>query len=90
MRRTALPQEEIQEAFQVLCQLGIEEVAQRVLLEEALSLTTQYDRPIYDMLYLVLARREGVSLITADERLVNALTPQGFALILLRDWTFPS
>jgi predicted nucleic acid-binding protein len=90
MRRTALPQEEIQEAFQVLCQLGIEEVAQRVLLEEELSLTTQYDRPIYDMLYLVLARREGVSLITADERLVNALTPQGFALILLRDWTFPS
>ena len=46
----------------------------------------QYDRAVYDVLYLTLARKERIALITADERFVNALKPHGFALILLGDW----
>jgi predicted nucleic acid-binding protein len=68
--------------------LEVEEVAHRTLVEEALTLAMQYDRSIYDVLYLVLARREGVSLITADERFVNALKSKGLSLILLREWSF--
>jgi predicted nucleic acid-binding protein len=85
-RQTSTPAEEIQEAFRVLCDLGIEQIPHRTLLEGALALAAEYDRAVYDALYLVLARREGVPLITADERLVNALAPKGFALILLREW----
>jgi predicted nucleic acid-binding protein len=86
-RRTGTPQEDMQEAFQILCQLGLEEVGHRALVEEALTLAMQYDRAVYDVLYLVLALREGVSLITADERFVNALKPKGFSLILLGEWS---
>ena len=89
-RRTSTPQEDMVEAFQVLCQLGIQEVAHRTLVEESLSLAMQHDRSVYDVLYLVLARREGISLITADERFVNALKPKGFSLILLNDWSASS
>jgi predicted nucleic acid-binding protein len=86
-RRTGTPFEDMQEAFQILCQLGIEEIAHRGLVEDSLSLAMQYDRAVYDVLYLTLARKEGISLITADERFVNALKPHGFALILLSDWS---
>jgi predicted nucleic acid-binding protein len=89
-RRTETPHKEMQEAFQILCQLGLEEVGHRALVEEALTLAMQHDRSVYDVLYLVLALREEVPLITADERFVNALKPQGFSLLLLREWTSPS
>jgi predicted nucleic acid-binding protein len=87
VRRTGTPQEDMQEAFQILCQLGLEEVGHRTLVEEALTLAIQHDRSVYDVLYLVLARREEISLITADERFVNALKPKGFSLILLSEWS---
>ena len=76
----------MQEAFQILCQLEIEEVAHRELVEDSLTLSMRHDRAVYDVLYLALAQKEGISLITADERFVNALKPNGFALILLSDW----
>jgi len=85
-RRTGTPPEDMQEAFQILCQLEIEEVAHRELVEDSLTLSMRHDRAVYDVLYLALAQKEGISLITADERFVNALKPHGFALILLSDW----
>jgi predicted nucleic acid-binding protein len=77
----------MQEAFQILCRLGLEEVGHRAWEEEALTLAMQHDRSVYDVLYLVLALREGGSLMTADERFVNALKPKGFSLILLSEWS---
>jgi predicted nucleic acid-binding protein len=44
-----------------------------VLLEGALSLALTYDRSVYDSLYLALAVSEDCPLVTADERLSNAL-----------------
>lgn len=44
------------------------------LTAEALSLAVAYKRTVYDMLYVALAEREGCPLITADERLVNAVS----------------
>jgi predicted nucleic acid-binding protein len=36
---------------------------------EALALACHLDHPVYDCLYLALARREAAQLLTADQRL---------------------
>lgn len=43
------------------------------LLPTAVDLAIQTQRTVYDCLYLALAHREGCKMVTADERLVNAL-----------------
>jgi len=43
------------------------------LLDEALGLALLHQRSFYDSLYLALALQEGCQLVTADERLYNAL-----------------
>jgi predicted nucleic acid-binding protein len=43
------------------------------LVPEALNLAVQYDRTVYDCLYLALAMKSDGVLFTADQRLVNAL-----------------
>jgi predicted nucleic acid-binding protein len=43
----------------------------RTLQAEALSLATHFDHPVYDCLYLVLARREVAALLSADQRLLK-------------------
>lgn len=43
----------------------------RTLQAEALALATHLDHPVYDCLYLVLARREVASLLSADQRLLD-------------------
>jgi predicted nucleic acid-binding protein len=45
------------------------------LLPEALHIANQYGRSFYDSLYVALAVSLGVTLITADERLANAVAP---------------
>jgi predicted nucleic acid-binding protein len=42
------------------------------LIEPALSIAFRQHHPVYDCLYVVLARREGCDLVTADERLFKA------------------
>ena len=48
-------------------------VPSQVLLSEALKIAFTYDRNIYDCLYAALAIEAKTQLITADERLANAL-----------------
>ncbi len=43
------------------------------LLDGALALAISHDRPVYDCIYLALAILTRKSLLTADERLANAL-----------------
>ena len=43
------------------------------LLERAFRIATTFDRSVYDALYVALAVRSGVELVTADERLANSL-----------------
>ena len=38
---------------------------------EALALASHLDHPVYDCLYLALARREAALLLTADQRLLQ-------------------
>lgn len=48
-------------------------VCSSALLPEALRIAFAYDRSLYDCLYAALAVQAGADLITADERLANAL-----------------
>ena len=44
------------------------------LLEEAYRIAVKYQRTVYDSLYLALSLREQSQFVTADERLVNAVS----------------
>jgi len=48
-------------------------VPSRVFLPEAFKIASDFDRTIYDSTYVAMAVATGRNLITADERLVNAL-----------------
>jgi len=48
-------------------------VPSRTLMTEALRIAFAYDRDVYDCLYVALAIRSKSQMITADERLANAL-----------------
>jgi predicted nucleic acid-binding protein len=48
-------------------------VSSATLLPEALRIAFAYDRSVYDCLYVALAVQSKTDLITADERLANAL-----------------
>lgn len=48
-------------------------VSSGLLLPEALRIAFAYDRSVYDCLYVALAVQSKTDLITADERLANAL-----------------
>ena len=47
--------------------------ADETICADAIRLAIAHDRPVYDLMYLALARRLGVRVVTADQRLVNAL-----------------
>jgi predicted nucleic acid-binding protein len=48
-------------------------VPSRTLMTDALKIALAYDRAVYDCLYVALAIRSRSQMITADERLANAL-----------------
>lgn len=48
-------------------------VSSLTLLPEALRISFAYDRSVYDCLYVALAVQSKTDLVTADERLANAL-----------------
>jgi len=45
----------------------------KALLEDAFQISTSFDRTVYDAIYVALAIISKATLITADERLANAL-----------------
>ena len=48
-------------------------ISSLVLLPEALRIAFDYDRAVYDCLYVALAIQQKTDLVTADERMANAL-----------------
>jgi predicted nucleic acid-binding protein len=53
--------------------IGLSLTAAESLLEEAFQLAVKYERSVYESLYLSLSLREQCQLVTADEKLVNAI-----------------
>ena len=56
------------------------------LIGKALHLAQEYDRTVYDSLYLALSEREACPFVTADERLVNAVAPPLAGPVTLEHW----
>ena len=75
-QRQALDLEEAESILVELRTWDLELIASDKLLDDALRLAYEHQRTVYDALYLALAQREGCDLITADERLYNAVKNQ--------------
>ena len=56
------------------------------LLADAYGLAVTHRRSVYDSLYLALSIREGSQFVTADERLVNAVSSLLSMVIWLPKW----
>lgn len=61
----------LQQRFELAVALVDHIEPDRTLQAEALALATHLDHPVYDCLYLVLARREVAALLSADQRLLK-------------------
>jgi len=51
------------------------------LTTEALTEATRYQHPVYDMLYVILARRSGCAILTMDRRLSTLVKNMGITVI---------
>lgn len=56
------------------------------LLSNAYKLATTYQRTVYDALYLALSQQEQCQFVTADERLVNAVSASFPNVVWLAQW----
>jgi predicted nucleic acid-binding protein len=80
----AIDAQNIVDAFSTL-QFTITPTA--TLLEEAYKIAVVHRRTVYDSLYLALSLRENCQFITADEKLVNAVSPSFSNLVWLANWS---
>ncbi|HEV2381542.1 MAG TPA: type II toxin-antitoxin system VapC family toxin [Terriglobia bacterium] len=62
-----------EEAIQNLLGQSLYTLPSRELLYAAFGIARKFNHPVYDCLYVALAVRSNAQLITADERLANAL-----------------
>lgn len=69
-RRGDLRVEDCREALEVLAH-SIQLKSAPALIAEAVELAIALDHPVYDCHYLILARREGTPLLSADRRLLR-------------------
>jgi len=56
-------------------------IAASTLMQEALVTSAAAKHPIYDMLYIILARREGARLLSMDRKLLAIARDQGVAIL---------
>jgi predicted nucleic acid-binding protein len=73
-RRGTCDPSEASAALSTLQEQGLTAVPSLLLVNSALSIALKYGRSIYDCLYVALAVRSNAQLVTADEKLANALT----------------
>jgi len=73
VRQQRWRREAAEAALKAMLERDFPTVSSRSLLEEAHAIASEFDRSVYDALYVALALRAQGELITADERLANAL-----------------
>ena len=73
MRRAEISADEATSALSFVRDLGIATIPCADLVPQALLLAVSHGRTVYDSLYVALAMQSESEMITADERLANAL-----------------
>jgi predicted nucleic acid-binding protein len=73
VRRKRISRADAANSLRRFTELGIQAVPTSDLLDRTLQIAVDCDRSFYDSLYVALALATKTELITADERLVNAL-----------------
>ena len=73
IRRGSFPKDSADAALASLSRFDFPTVPSPKLLDRAFEIATACERTVYDCLYVALAVQTGSQLITADERLANAL-----------------
>ncbi len=91
-RRQQITEAEAREGAESLASAGIEWHGDENLAAGALRIAMELDRPVYDCVYLVLARRMGIQLATADDKFANAIrqTRYAAAVVGLADLSAPT
>jgi predicted nucleic acid-binding protein len=79
--------DEGEQAIDDLLGLNLTTVEDGAFLTRAYQLAQQYDRTVYDALYLAVAEALGASFITADQRLCNTVGIQLSFVQYLGDYT---
>jgi predicted nucleic acid-binding protein len=71
--RNRCTKESAEKAISSLATRKLPTISSEQLLPEALAIATAFDRTVYDSVYVALAITAKSQLVTADERLANAL-----------------
>ena len=56
------------------------------LLDEACDLAITHERTVYDMMYVALSKQENCQFVTADERMVNAISSHFPEVVWIANW----
>jgi predicted nucleic acid-binding protein len=72
-RMGRMPRVGAEEAIHGMSQLDFPTLPSFPLLQDAFAIATRYQRSFYDSIYIALAATTRIPLLTADERLANAL-----------------
>lgn len=70
-RADMLSQEHGERAVEQVTSLPDQLIPSKSLYQEAFTLATRHQHPVYDTLYLTLARRNNATLLTLDRRLIQ-------------------
>lgn len=81
VRHGLLDQETAVARLEEAMELADSIIPSRILVSEALSAASQQSHPVYDMVYAVLARRHGATVLTMDERLFKRLQKLEIAVV---------
>jgi len=73
VRLKRLPAQSAAEALRATLERNFPTVSSHELLDAAFTIASAFDRTVYDALYVALALNSNSQLVTADERLANAL-----------------
>jgi predicted nucleic acid-binding protein len=73
VRQRRWPQASAEVAVRAMRDRNFPSVSSLALLEDAFAIASTFDRTVYDGIYVALALTSKTELITADERLANAL-----------------
>jgi predicted nucleic acid-binding protein len=73
VRTNRVAKADAERALREIHLVGLKTVATQEVIETAFAIACATDRAFYDSVYVALAVDKGVSVLTADERLVNAL-----------------